>query len=390
MKKCLIVVENLPLPKDKKVWWEALALKEAGWEVFTVSPGYAPFRWREEKEGIKLYHFPSPQYTRGRLIYLWEYLNAFFWIFLLSFYLILREGIRVLQVCNPPEIFFPLGWIIRLMGGHFIFDHHDLSPEMYLARFGRKDFFYWFLRIFEYFTVTAAEKVIYPNNHQKEVVRKRTFSKHDKFVVVPTSVETKKIYPDKPVSYLRKGRKYVLGYLGVINPQDRVDILVDMVEILVKKKGFQDLILYIMGNGDARKELEIMVKERGLKDYIYFTGWLDKEEDIRKYLSTCDLCLDSMLPNPYSDLSTLNKLLLYMAVGKPVVCFPLKVAQELLESAGSFPSALTPSALAEEVLKLLSEEDKRRKMGEKGRERVLKKFDWKKNKEKYVKIFSEL
>ncbi len=386
-KRILVIVENLPLPEDRKVWREIKALKEAGFHVSAISPASSPFSWWNIAEGVKIYHYPRLLYTKSKFSYLFEYINAFFWTFLLFLMVISREGIDILQVCNPPEMFFPLGWIIRMKRGYFVFDHHDLSPEMYEARFGRRDFFYWILRVLEFLTVKSANKVIEPNKYYRKLLEKRTFSLPDKFVVVPTAPDLAKLYPDRKDVSLKKGRKYMIGYLGVMNPQDGVHQLIEAVDILVKKRAFTDFILYLIGDGDAREELESMVEMRGLKDFVHFTGWVSSYKTLRKHLSACDICVDSMPANNYSNLSTLNKILEYMAMGKPVVCFDLKMSRELLASAGIFARPDNPADLADKIEELLKNAKKREIMGKQGRERIEKEFDWEKIKYIYLGVF---
>jgi len=387
-KRVLVIVENLPLPEDRKVWREIKALKEAGFSVSAISPASSPFSWWKIEEEIKIYHYPRLLYTKAKFSYLFEYLNAFFWTFLLFFRVLLREGVDILQVCNPPEIFFSLGWIIRMKGGYFIFDHHDLSPEMYEARFGRRDSFYWILRALEFVTVKSANKVIEPNKYYRKLVERRTFSLPDKFVIIPTAPDLSELYPNKKNISLKKGKKYMMGYLGVINPQDGVHQLIEAMEYLVKQRGFTDFLLYLIGDGDAREELEKMVEARGLKSFVHFTGWVSSYQTLRKYLSTCDICVDSMPANSYSNLSTLNKILEYMAVGKPVVCFDLKMSRELLASAGLFASPNNPVDLADKIERLLKNTKKRKAMGEEGRERVEKEFNWGRIKKVYQGVFA--
>ncbi|NOZ64369.1 MAG: glycosyltransferase family 4 protein [Caldiserica bacterium] len=387
-KRVLVIVENLPLPEDRKVWREIKALKEAGFNVSAISPAPSPFSWWKIEEGIRIYYYPRLLYTKTKFSYLFEYLNAFFWTFLLFSRVFLRNGIDVLQVCNPPEIFFPLGWIIRMKRGYFIFDHHDLSPEMYEARFGRRDFFYWILRVLEFVTVRSANKIIEPNKYYKKLVERRTFSLSGKFIIIPTAPDLSELYPDEKDVSLKKGRKYMIGYLGVINPQDGVQQLIEAIEFLVKQRKFTNFILYLIGDGDAREDLEKMVEARGLKSFVHFTGWVSSYRTLRKYLSTCDICVDSMPANSYSNLSTLNKILEYMAVGKPVVCFDLKMSRELLASAGLFASSNNPVDLADKIEWLLKNARRRKGMEEEGRKRVEKEFNWERIKEVYQGVFT--
>jgi len=387
-KRVLVVVENLPLPEDRKVWREIRALKESGFDVSAISPAPFHFIWWKIKEGIRIYHYPRLLYTKAKFSYLFEYFNAFFWTLLLFFWIILREGIDILQVCNPPEIFFPLGWIIRMKRGYFVFDHHDLSPEMYEARFGRKDFLYWILRALEFITVKSANKIIEPNKYYRELIEKRTFSPQDKFVIVPTSPSLQELYPEKEDKSLKKGKKYMIGYLGVMNPQDGVKQLIEAIEYLVKEKKFTDFILYLIGDGDAREDLREIVERKRLSNFVHFTGWVSSYKTLRRYLSTCDICVDSMPANTYSNLSTLNKILEYMAVGKPVVCFDLKMTKEILGFSGFFAKPGSIIDLAEKIKKLLENEKKRRRMGEEGRKRVEKEFNWENIKYIYLKVFN--
>ncbi len=385
-KRVLIIVENLPLPEDRKVWREIKALKERGFKVFAISPSPFKFCWHRFINGIEIYHYPRTFYTKKKISYLFEYLNAFFWTSLLSFYLFFKKRINILQVCNPPEIFFLLGLVIKLRGGYFVFDHHDLSPEMYEARFRRKDFFYYLLRIFEFLTVKISDKVIEPNRYYKEIVRRRTFSSNEKLTIIPTSIDLKEIYCDEKDKSLKRGRKYMICYLGVINPQDGVNNLIEAINYLVKRN-FRDFISYIIGDGDAREDLEKLVKMENLEKYMSFTGWIFSFKRLRRYLSTCDVCVDSMPFNTYSNFSTLNKILEYMAMGKPVVTFDLEMTKRILGKAGYFAEPDNIADLGEKIKKLLENKRERIKMGKIARKKIEKEFDWEKAKSLYVKVF---
>lgn len=372
----LIIVENLPVPNDRRVWLEATTLQKAGYNVSVISiKGKNASASREVLDDVHVYRYPTPPQTSGTLSFIIEF--AYCWI--MSFYLSLivarKQGIDIIHACNPPETFWLIGWFYKLFGKKFLFDHHDLSPEMYYSRFGKKGTAYKLLILLEKLTFKTADIVMTTNETHKNIAIERGGYPADKIYIVRSGPDHHKLSPAEPDLSLKNGKPYMVSYLGVLNPQDGVDTVVHLADYMVKQMGRTDIQFVIMGSGDSLQDLKDLTTELGLNDYMHFTGWVELDT-IRAYLSTSDVCVDTMPKTPYSDAATMNKILEYMSVARPVAVFDLVESRVSAQTAAVYANPDDVPDLAQKVSDLLADEQKRQEMGQFGRQRIENELAW--------------
>lgn len=374
--RTLIVVENLTVPFDRRVWLESQALRAAGWQVSVICPTGAPWtKPYEELEGVHIYRYPEPPPTKGALSYLWEF--AYCWVRTawLSLKVARERGFDVLHACNPPDTFFLLGAIYKLFGKRFLFDQHDLSPEVYESRFGRRGFWYAALRVLERLTYATSDVVISTNQSYRETALARGWLDASNVFVVRSGPPLSRFKGQPPQTALKRGRPFLVAYLGVMAPQDGVDYLIRAAQALVERRGRRDVSYTLIGSGDSFEDLVALTAELGLADIIQFTGRIPDPE-VEAILSTADVCVSPDPKNTLNDVSTMNKVLEYMAVGRPMVAFDLR---ETRYSAGEGALYAVPNEvddLAARIDQLLEDPARRAAMGAYNRERFQKGFAW--------------
>ena len=375
-RKVLIVVENAPAPPDPRVWKEAIALQNANYEVMILGPrrkGYE--KVYELKEGIHIYRHPMPSGGNGILGYLWEYGCALFWEFLYSWWIYLRHGFHVIQACNPPDDIFLVALPFKLFGVKFIFDHHDVNPELYLAKYERKDLFYRVLLWLEKWTFYFSDVVISTNDSYKEVALTRGGRAPEDVFVVRNGPDLRTFRPVPPNPARKQGKCYLVGYVGVMGAQDSVDILLDVAEY-IKNLGRRDIHFTCVGSGPTLSTLKKILEEKNLGDMVTFTGRIP-DADLLEILSTADVCVNPDKPCRMNDISTMIKIMEYMALGKPIVQFDLKEGRVSAQGASLYCDTTNQVAdFADKILWLLDHPEERQKMGESGRMRVERELAW--------------
>jgi glycosyltransferase involved in cell wall biosynthesis len=375
-KKILIIVENLPVPFDGRVWKEACSLRNVGYEVSVLCPkGKGYERGYEQLQGIHIYRHPMPKEGNSPLGYVWEYGCALFWEFLYSWWIYLRRGFHVIQGCNPPDDIFLVALPFKLFGIKYIFDHHDVNPELYFSKYERKDIFYKIQVWLEKLTFYFSDVVMSTNNSYKDIaVRRGGLSKEDVFVVRNgPDLETFKPVPAK--SDLKNGKRYLVGYVGTMSTQEGLDILLDVADY-IKRMGRNDVHFTCVGGGPGLATLRQMVKDKSLADTVTFTGRVS-EAELLDVLSTADVCVNPDKPCEMNDISTMIKIMEYMALGKPIVQFDLKEGRFSAQQASLYSSNQNQVAdFADKILWLLDHPDERKRMGEFGRRRVEKELAW--------------
>ena len=373
--KALILVENLSVPFDRRVWQECLALRDEGWRVHVICPqGTKRDTEREiELDGIAIHRFPLAPATGGVLGYLREYATALWHTFRLT----RKVGhVDVVQACNPPDLLFLVARRLRRRGARFIFDQHDLVPELYLSRFNRgKDFLYRGVCWLERQTFRAADVVIATNQSYREIALTRGGkAPEDVFVVrsAPTVDRFRQVPPDLSIKY---GKQYLLCYLGVMGPQDGVDYALRSLAKLRDEMGRTDWHATFIGGGDTFDAMVALSDDLGLSDCVDFTGRIP-DEDLLRYLSTADVCLSPDPLNPLNDVSTMNKIMEYMAMARPIVSFDLHEARVSAAEAAVYATPNDESEFAKRIAELLDDPRERQRMGEVGRQRVAGQLSW--------------
>lgn len=374
--KVLIIVENSTVPPDPRVWKEALALRAAGYEVTILCPKWKGFeRHYEVVEGIHIYRHPVPPEARGLLGYLLEYGCSLFWEFLYTWRIYLERGFNVVQACNPPDDIFLVVLPFKLFGVKFIFDHHDVNPELYLAKYQRKDFFYHLLVWLEKATFRFSDVVITTNESYKEVAVTRGSRSPEDVFVVRNGPDLKTFKLVAPEPSLKHGKRYLVGYVGVMGTQEGVDILLNAAEY-IRSLGRKDVHFTCVGEGPAFRDLNEMVKQKGLEQMVNFTGRIS-DQDLLAILSTADVCVNPDRPCTMNDMSTMIKIMEYMALGKPIVQFDLKEGRISAREASLYCDNENQVVdFANKILWLLDHPEEREKMGKAGRTRVENELAW--------------
>jgi glycosyltransferase involved in cell wall biosynthesis len=377
-KHILIVVENLSVPADRRVWQECQALTDAGFQVTVICPtGTDHDREREAViEGVRILRYPLRGSNGGPLSYLREYTTALWHTLRLALRVRRAGRIDVLQACNPPDLLFLIALVLRLGGTKFVFDHHDLVPELFISRFpNRGRALYWVTRIAERLTFATADAVISTNENYRRIAIERGRMAADQVVVVRSAPDLDRFVRRAPDAGLRNGKPFLLAYLGVMGPQDGVDYALRAVELLRSKFGRDDVHCVLMGTGDSFDELTCLTEELGIADMVEFAGWVG-DDFIGRCLSTADVCLSPDPVTPFNNVSTMNKVVEYMAMGRPVVSFDLVETRVSAGDAAVYVEGNDELGFAEAIDDLLKDPERRQRMGELGRRRVEQELSW--------------
>ena len=389
-RSCVIVVENLPVPFDRRVWQEAQALNRAGWTVSVICPASANFPKRFEViDDIAIYRHPLPPEGRGALAYFREYSTALFHEFRLLIKVHRERGFSIIQACNPPDLIFLAALPFKLMGKRFIFDQHDVSPELFVVKFGKKGFLYRALMFFERMSYVMADYVIAANATFKDIAISRGGKAPSQVEVVYGVPDRKRVHRVEPEPGLHGGRKFVLGYLGIINEQDGVDHLVHAVAHLVKVKGFHDFRAVVVGSGPALELVRALARSLEVEDFLSFPGYLNGET-LLAYISAFDI---GVIPDPLNeanDLMSMNKVFEYCALGIPIACYPLRETKRLLGEAGVYAPSPDPVGLAEACLSLMQDEALRARSAAAAAKLSAETFLWENEARKYVATYERV
>jgi glycosyltransferase involved in cell wall biosynthesis len=390
MRKVLFLVENLPSPFDRRVWQEATTLAKSGYTVSIICPtGKGYEKHHEEIDGIAIYRYDLPVEADGALGYLVEYSLALFWTFLLSWRVLFTRGFDVIHACNPPDLFFLIGGFFRLLGKKFVFDHHDINPELYEAKFGRRDFFWKLMVWFERLTFTTADISLATNESYKRIAIERGGMDPDKVTVVRSgpSLERLKVVP--PVRALKNGRKYLVGYVGVMGRQEGIDLLLCAIRQIVDLHGRHDIQFGLVGGGTSLDEMKALAKKLNIEDYVTFTGRVP-DDQLLAMLNTADVCVNPDIANEMNDKSTMNKIMEYMALGKPIVQFDLTEGRFSAQSASLYAKRNDPDDLAAKIIELVDDPQRRAEMGAYGRARVENELEWRYEQPKLLAAYESL
>jgi glycosyltransferase involved in cell wall biosynthesis len=375
--KVLIIVENLPLPFDRRVWMEATTLIKAGYEVSVICPKGKGFEQEYEViDRVHIYRHEMPPDISSVSGYLREYATAVFWEFRLAHRVWQERGFDIVHICNPPDLLFLVaGWFKLFKGVRVIFDHHDINLEMYEAKYGRRDIFYYGLSLVERLTFATADVVISTNESYLSVALTRGGKSPEDVFVVRSGPDLSRFQPVPPNPDYRKGRKYLVGYVGVMGEPEGIDYLLQSVHYIVYEKKRQDIHFMLIGSGPMFDKLQALSEELEVKEFVEFTGRIPDNELLAR-LSSCDICANPDKKMPYNDRSTMNKIMEYMAMGKPIVQFDLLEGRRSAEGASVYAKGNDVVDFAENILELLEDTERRQKMGELGRQRMEEKLEW--------------
>ncbi|SDT95284.1 Glycosyltransferase involved in cell wall bisynthesis [Polaribacter sp. Hel1_33_78] len=385
-KHVLFIVENLPVPFDRRVWQEATTLKENGMEVSIICPqmkGYTePY---QVLEGIEIYRHPLPFEARGALGYLVEYGVAIYWEKKLARKIFIKKPFHVIHGCNPPDLIYLTAKKYKRKGVKYVFDHHDINPELYIAKYDKKDFFYKLMCFFEKRTFQNADASIATNESYKNIAITRGGMNPNLVQVVRSGPKLDRLQLQEPILKYKKGKKYLLGYLGVIGEQEGIDLLLESMLQIVKIR--QDVQLAIVGGGSDLELLKKLSKEKGLETYVDFYGRVS-DQMLLDVLNTADVCVNPDKPTEMNNLSTMNKIMEYMALKKPIVQYDLKEGRFSANEASLYAKDTTD--FANKIMQLLNDAEKRTEMGTFGYNRVLNELSWEFESEKLISFYDNL
>jgi glycosyltransferase involved in cell wall biosynthesis len=375
-KRILIIVENLPVPFDTRVWKEAASLQANGYDVTVLCPRGKSFRRKHEViDGVHIYRHPMPNEGNTPLGYLYEYGCALFWEFLYASWIYLRRGFDVIQGCNPPDNIFLVALPFKILGVKYVFDHHDANPELYLSKYERKDALYKVQVGLEKMTYRFSDVVMATNNSYRELAISRGKKSPEDVFVVRNGPDAKTFKAVAPVRELKYGKRYLVGYVGNMSVQEGLDILLD-VALYIKNLGRCDIHFTCIGGGPGLAELQQSVQDMGLQDMVNFSGRIP-DRQLLDILSTADVCVNPDRPCEMNDISTMIKIMEYMALGKPIVQFDLREGRfSAMEASLYARNEVGAEDFAEKILFLLENCELRKKMGEFGRRRVEEVLGW--------------
>jgi glycosyltransferase involved in cell wall biosynthesis len=374
----LILVENLSVPFDRRVWQESRALTDAGFRVTVICPTGTNRDVEPDVtiDGVRILRYPLRPAVGGPVGYLREY-SAAMWHTTRLALKVRRQGrVDVVQACNPPDLLFLVALALRPLGARFVFDHHDLVPELFLSRFpGGKPLLHKATRMVERLTFAAADAVISTNDSYRQVALTRGKMAPERVAVVRSAPDLSRFVQREPDESLRHGKRYLLAYIGVMGPQDGVDYALRAVKLLRDECGRNDFHAIFMGAGDVYDDMVALSRELGVDDIVEFPGRVP-DEFVQRCLSTADVCLAPDPLNPLNDVSTMNKIVEYMAMARPLVSFDLVEARVSAGEAAVYVPGNDEHAFAKAIDELLDHPEKRRQMGEVGRERVKSELSW--------------
>jgi len=376
LRRILIIVENAPVPFDSRVWKEATSLHQCGYQVTVLCPRGKGYQKNYEcLEGIHIYRHPMPKEGNSSLGYVKEYGCALFWEVLYTWWIFMRRGFHVIQGCNPPDDIFLVAAPFKVFGVKYIFDHHDANPELYLSKYETRDGFFKVQVWLERWTYRFSDVVMATNYSYADLaVTRGGVDSADVFVVRNgPDLKTFKAVPQR--ADLKYGSRYLVGYVGTMSIQEGIDILLDVAQH-IKQSGRADVHFTCVGGGPGLAGLRKMIVERGLEDIVNFTGRVP-DEQLLEVLSTADVCVNPDKPCEMNDISTMIKIMEYMALGKPIVQFDLKEGRFSAQEASLYAdNHAQVSDFAAKILWLLDHPEARQGMGQFGRQRVEGELAW--------------
>jgi glycosyltransferase involved in cell wall biosynthesis len=389
--RILIIVQNLPVPFDRRVWLECQALVGAGYRVAVICPRGAGDPGHAQIDGVHLYKYRPPPPGSGFAGFAFEFAYSFLATLLLSMRVFRRHGFDVIQACNPPDTFWALALLYRPFGVKFVYDQHDLCPELYRSRFtGGSALVHRVLLGLERATYRTAHHVIVTNGSYRATALSRGEVPEQRLTIVRTGPDHEVLKRGPPCPRHRRGYPHLVAYLGVMGPQDGVDVVIRAAAHLRDAMGREDIAFTLIGTGDCFDDLRRLASELDLDGtLLHFTGRAP-DDLVAEILSTADLGLSPDPLSPLNDVSTMNKTMEYMAFGLPVVAFDLTETRVSASGAAMYAHPNDVAAFARSIARLIDEPSTRAEMGRIGRERVEQVLSWSLQRPAYVELYDRL
>jgi glycosyltransferase involved in cell wall biosynthesis len=376
--RVLILVQNLPVPFDRRVWQEALALAAAGYEVHVICPRTEDYPARRDLlSGIHIHRYsPGPE-ARRTAAYLVEYAIAISAQLRLAIGIRLRHRIDVVHICNPPDLLFLAALPLVASGARLIYDHHDATPELMIAK-GRRpgDWLVRAVTLFERLTYRFCRVSIETNDSFRDIALSRGGMRPEDVFVVRSAPRVERFTHAVPNDEWRRGRKHLVGYVGIMGLQDGVDYLIDAASMIIRDWGRDDIQFVLVGDGPEAPRLRKRVESLGLGGQVEFTGLVTSDEELGAVLSTADVCVSPDEANGMNDISTMNKIMEYMALSKPIVQFDLHEGRVSAGQASLYAARNDVSSLAEGIVRLVDDAELRAQLGAIGHQRLVTTLSW--------------
>jgi glycosyltransferase involved in cell wall biosynthesis len=390
-RRVLIIVENLPVPFDRRVWSEATALSRHGYEVSVICPkGPDATASFEIIEGISVYRHWLPREGRGVLGYFAEYSAALFWEFVLSIKILATRGFDVIHACNPPDLIFTVGAFHKfLFGKSFIYDQHDINPEFYEAKFARRGLLWRVLVLLERFTFALSDVSIAPNQSYRAIAVERGRMNPDRVFVVRSGPNLSRLRSLPPDPAWNRGRNFLVAYVGVIAKPEGIDLLLESIRHIRGTRNRDDVQFVIVGSGPELEEVKKLATAFGLDELVTFTGRVD-DATLFTILSSADVCVDPDRPNTMNDKSTMNKIMEYMAMGKPIVQFDLTEGRVSAGEASLYVKNADTAEFGDKILELLDDPMRRTRMGAFGQKRIRCELSWEHEEANLLSAYEEI
>lgn len=387
----LIIVENLPVPFDRRVWLEANTLKEAGYKVRVICPMGIGFEAEYEIiNDIEIYRHPLPDEISSAYGYLREYFTALKWEYKLAKKIWRKDKFDIIHLCNPPDLLvlvtLKYKWINKVK---VVYDQHDINPEFYIAKYDRKDVFYYLLLFFEFLTYRNADIVISTNESYKAIALRRGKKRSDEVYIVRSGPDLSKFKETEPETSYRKGKKYLVGYVGVMGEPEGIDILLQSISYIVNNLNNKDIHFILVGSGPILEEMKKLASRLAINDYLDFPGRVSDNE-LLSILSSCDVCVNPDRNTQFNNLSTMNKVLEYMALGKPLVQFNLLEGKRSAGNASLYAEPDNVEDFAEKILFLLNDKELAKQMGIEGLNRMTQKLSWSHQEKELLKAYKAI
>lgn len=386
----LLMLENLPVPLDRRAWQEARALCDAGYVVSVICPRNERCAKPVEMiDGVHIFRHWLPLDARGIGGYFLEYAAALFWEFVLSFRVLMRHGFDVIHAGNPPDTMFLVGGFFKLMlGKKFVFDYRDLSPELFEMKFNRRGPLHRLLLACERLTFRLADRIIANNSTFADIAARRGGKPRNEIAVVRHGPDLRVLKPVPVERDYRRGRRFLVLYVGVMGSQDGVDLLLRAAHHVVVECGREDVQFLLVGAGPELRAMQQLCMTLGIDDYVSFTGFLTGR-DLLEAFSAADFGVSPDPKNPLNDSMSMNKILEYMTFGLPVAMFDLVEGQNLAGECGLYAHGNDPRDLARLMLELLDDPERRASLGRAARERI-KMFAWEKEAHCLLSVYETL
>jgi glycosyltransferase involved in cell wall biosynthesis len=372
----LFIVENAVVPPDSRVWYEALAAKEWGYNVTVVCPkGMDYNRSFEMLNGINIYRHPLPE-ADGNNSYVMEYIFALLYEIVFSIWIFLKEPFHIVHGANPPDHLFLVAGLFKLFGVKYVFDHHDLTPETYLAKFKRKGLLHKLLLLMEKANFKMADAVISTNESYKSVAVQRGGKDGKDVFVVRNGPRLNCIKVPPPNLKWKGNYKYLAAYIGLIGAQDQLDVLLRIIDCIVNQRKIATIKFIVIGNGPNWKQIVQQANEMNLSKYVEFTGFIPYGHMLFEILATADVCVNPEFRNEFTDKSTMIKIMEYMCFGKPIIQFDTTEGRVSAGDASLYVKENSEQAFADVLINLIHDSCKRERMGKVGQQRIKDFLQW--------------